>query len=116
MKLYDNGIFMWDNLVLGMCRGLVAEAIRRYQEDDLHCEDIDAMIDKIDETTIDRDVVEYFVHTVKYFYDIGVLKESSDGFDFFFQLYIGKIPYEHFSDNRPEVSISIYDDIRVFFE
>lgn len=113
MKVYDNGVFMWDNIVLGMCKGLVAEAIRRDKEEENNYAEV---INKIDETTIDRQVVEYFVKTAKHFYDIGVLKESSDGFDFFFQLYDGIIPYDTFSDRTPMINISIYDDVRVFFE
>ena len=105
MKIYDNGVFMWEDVVLGMARAMV-ELADNFAEV------------YVDETAIDRDVINLLVETARHFNHQNYFKEytTEEGRNLFYDLYYGKIPYKNFSDKSILVGESIYDDIRIFFE
>lgn len=127
MKLFDNGVYFWEDLVLGMVKALVSEARNRLEEDGV--DTYDEILHKIDENCVNRDVVTYLVRVATDFHKSGYFKHNSEdeGFDLFFDLYYGKYRKgmnkllfnkysDEFSNRTPMISDSIYDDVRVFFE
>ena len=136
MKLFDNGCYMWDGLVLGMARGLVSEAKRILQEEDIH--DYDDIMNDIDETCIDSLTVDFFIHIAREYCNAGLLHNTDEegkeeeGFDLFNDLYFGTQHHllqsddtvidfydkyqAKFGNSTPSIGESIHEDIRVFFE
>lgn len=94
MELYDNGCYMWDNLVLGMARALIGEAKEVLYEEDNHT--YDDYLPNIDENSIDNSALEVLVNTAKAYCKAGLLVNKNDdeytideGIDLFFDLYFG---------------------------
>lgn len=133
MNIYDNKCYEWDDLYLGMAKGLICEARAILEDtDNGKYDDILAMID---ETCLDDSVVNMIVKAgyaynkiAKHHMDKGY--EEDEGFDLFFDLYYGDSPYyesdselKEFYDTyskmfqkTPSIKESIHGDIRVFFE
>lgn len=133
MKLYNNNCYEWDDLYLGMAKGLICEA-RCLLEDDGNSK-YDDILANIDETCLDDSAVNLIVKA-GYAYNkvakmrMGTDYEEEEGFDLFFDLYFGDSPYyeadselkefyhtySKLFDKTPSIGESVDGDIRVFFE
>lgn len=135
MKLYDNGCYMWDGLVLGMAKALICEARTRLDEEDNH--KYDDILADIDENCIDTMVVDLLVSTARAYCRASLLHSEDDeameeeGFDLFYDLYmctehhllqdreeVNKFynEFQRIFERTPSIGESVDGDIRVFFE
>lgn len=135
MKIYDNGCYMWEKIVLGMARAMVSEAktILQGENGDRYNE----IIDKIDENAIDKNALILLVKTATAYCKAGLLKNTTnegmqdEGVDLFFDLYFGNNhhllrendsanefyeKYQRIFEKSLTIGESVDDDIRVFFE